>query len=421
MQISLDKLFQKKIQTSEVNLPSEVWIAIETKLRKRRRVRIFWSVFGISFVILIISILVFYPPKKELPINFHKNTNLKELKDEQVKTKKKSNLIKDLKNKKTKKIFSPVSNISVEKRSELSNSQNYNTIKTKDNNKLESNRHKKAYDYNKTEEILKDDSFQKDKKSISVKKKINKIDSLAHKRRKDSLPVKNEKKWIVTPVFGFSNSGRFTKNSSVIDSRFDDNPSSGLISKLFGYKIGFKLSDKVYLQTGIISKELSFITKELFLKGIKGNNSLLNVNYDPDVLIRFSNNNRNLPGEPEAQKSDLIQTIGYLELPIEIKYRLYNKSKFRTNFIGGLSLLYLNKNEILAKTDLFTKKIATANNLSTYSVSFNIGLDIDYNLSRRFVFNTAIMFKKHYQTYNRYSDKTAPFVIGIHTGIGYRF
>ena len=161
MQISLDKLFQKKIQTSEVNLPSEVWIAIETKLRKRRRVRIFWSVFGISFVILIISILVFYPPKKELPINFHKNTNLKELKDEQVKTKKKSNLIKDLKNKKTKKIFSPVSNISVEKRSELSNSQNYNTIKTKDNNKLESNRHKKAYDYNKTEEILKDDSFQK--------------------------------------------------------------------------------------------------------------------------------------------------------------------------------------------------------------------------------------------------------------------
>ena len=45
MQISLDKLFQKKIQTSEVNLPSEVWIAIETKLRKRRRVRIFWSGF----------------------------------------------------------------------------------------------------------------------------------------------------------------------------------------------------------------------------------------------------------------------------------------------------------------------------------------------------------------------------------------
>jgi preprotein translocase subunit SecF len=163
MQISLDKLFQKKIQTSEVNLPSEVWIAIETKLRKRRRVRIFWSVFVISFVILIISILIFYPPKKELPINFYKNTNLKELKDEQVKTKKKSNLGTDLKNKKTKKIFSSVSNISVEKRSELSNSQNYNTIKTKDNNKLESNRHKKAYDYNKTEEILKDDSFQKNK------------------------------------------------------------------------------------------------------------------------------------------------------------------------------------------------------------------------------------------------------------------
>jgi hypothetical protein len=357
-----------------------------------------------------------------LPIDFYKNTNSKEFKDEQVKSEQKNNLITVSKYKKSKKIFSSVSNISDEKKSELSNNQNYNTIKAKVNNKLESDDNKNAHNYNKKEESLKDKSFEKSKKNISIKKKIKKINSSAYKRKKDSLTAKNQKNWTITPVFGFSNSGRFTKNNSVIDSRFDENPTSGLISKMYGYKIEFKVSDKVSLQTGVISKKVSFITKELFLTDIIiGNNNLLNINYDPEILIRFSNNNLNLSGDPEAEKSSLIQTIGYLEIPIEIKYKLYNKSKFRTNFVGGLSLLKLNKNEILAKTDLFSRKIAVTNNLSTYSISFNVGLDIDYNLSKRFVINTAIMFKKHYQTYNRYSDKTAPFVMGIHTGIGYRF
>ena len=422
MKISLDKLLQKKIEASEVNLPSEVWKTIVTKLRKRRQVRLYWLVFGISFVILISSMLVFSPSKKKLPIDFYKNTNSKEFKDEQVKSEQKNNLITVSKYKKSKKIFSSVSNISDEKKSELSNNQNYNTIKAKVNNKLESDDNKNAHNYNKKEESLKDKSFEKSKKNISIKKKIKKIDSSAYKRKKDSLTAKNQKKWTITPVFGFSNSGRFTKNNSVIDSRFDENPTSGLISKMYGYKIEFKVSDKVSLQTGVISKKVSFITKELFLTDIIiGNNNLLNINYDPEILIRFSNNNLNLSGDPEAEKSSLIQTIGYLEIPIEIKYKLYNKSKFRTNFVGGLSLLKLNKNEILAKTDLFSRKIAVTNNLSTYSISFNVGLDIDYNLSKRFVINTAIMFKKHYQTYNRYSDKTALFVMGIHTGIGYRF
>ena len=64
MKISLDKLFQKKIEASEVNLPSDVWKTIVTKLRKRRQVRLFWLVFGISFVILISSMLIFSPSKK---------------------------------------------------------------------------------------------------------------------------------------------------------------------------------------------------------------------------------------------------------------------------------------------------------------------------------------------------------------------
>ena len=46
-----------------------------------------------------------------------------------------------------------------------------------------------------------------------------------------------------------------------------------------------------------------------------------------------------------------------MEMPFELKYRMFGSSKFNTNLIGGFSFLYLNKNEIRAKTDIFSRSI----------------------------------------------------------------
>ena len=141
----------------------------------------------------------------------------------------------------------------------------------------------------------------------------------------------------------------------------------------------------------------------------------------PSVLVRFSTSNINLSGDPGAQSVSLVQTIGYTEFPLEIRYAVYNKPKLKANFIVGLSFLYLEKNEIRSKTGLFSERIASVNNLLDSSLSYNFGLDIDYDLSKRFVFNAAIMLKKHFNTYSNYNNKTGPFVRGIHAGIGYKF
>jgi len=263
------------------------------------------------------------------------------------------------------------------------------------------------------------DSLTNKLENIKKERKPFKIEKKAFE--KDTLLKGEKNKWTITPVLGVLHSGRFIKNISAIDSRFDENSSSGLTSVSYGSTVSYKISDKVSLQSGIMLKEVRFITKELFLTDIITGNDLFKVEYNPDVLVRFSNSNLNRSGEPEAPKASLVQTISYIEVPFEVKYKVYNKSKFSTSFVGGLSYLFLNKNEIRAKTSLSSKKIAEANNLLSSSVSFNFGLAIDYSLSKKLFLNMNIMFKRHHKTYKRLDNKTDPFVTGVYTGVGYRF
>ncbi|MGY8970922.1 MAG: hypothetical protein ACKVK2_05005, partial [Flavobacteriales bacterium] len=200
---------------------------------------------------------------------------------------------------------------------------------------------------------------------------------------------------------------------------FDDNQSSGLISNILGFNVVFRATNRISIQTGIISKELRFITEGLFLTEFIPDVNPTNIVYNPGVEVRFTNSPE--IGGAYSESTSLTQTIVYMEMPFELKYRMFGSLKFNTNFIGGFSFLYLNKNEIRAKSNLLSRSIGKADNILTTSLSVNLGLDIEYHLSKRFVFNSAFMFKKHYNTYLNYGNEAAPYTIGMHAGIGYKF
>lgn len=445
MKISIDKLFQNKIKESKIPIPSEVWTAVETELKRRRMLRFLYWFVGVGFVSLMSFMFLFSQTEKLSAKDIHKNTTSKESSKNKIETsidnkdafseKYKENQIKSQTKKDAGRNLSiniikgkatginkttDVENISLaakkgETTSFTSESKNNQHIKNK---KIVSGLAKKQPVKKEKSDGSKNDSLN----SLTLKK----IDSSKVLKKsaviKEEKPVVTEKnrKWSITPVFGAFNSRRYSEISLALDNSFDDNSSVGLPSISYGYKLAYEVSDKLSLQLGIVSKEVRFLTKDLFLTDIIGFNSS-NIVYNPDILVRFSTSNINLSGEPDAQSVSLVQTIGYTEFPFEIRYAVYNKPKLKANFIIGLSFLYLNKNEIRSKTGLFTERIASVSNLLDSSLSYNLGLDIDYDLSKRFVFNAAIMLKKHFNTYSNYNNKTGPFVRGIHAGVGYRF
>ena len=435
MKINIDKLFQNKIKELKVTPPYGVWSSIETKLKRRRMLRFF----GVSFVSLMSFMFLFSHAEKIVTTDLQKNTTTKQLVKEDPANK--FSIVPEVKT--TKKVSLFVSDKSKEGHLKLTSTQKISS--PKNSRKLSSNYKK--------QESVKEESFQKVIKNSVVEKKlkkfdysVNNLDSLKKIKKKDlkkkrkEIVKKNDsidsikfnkdkrKRWNVIPVLGVSNSGRFSKNTTTLGSQravtypekyFDDNQSSGLISNILGFNVVFRATNRISIQTGIISKELRFVTEGLFLTEFIPDVNPTNIVYNPGVEVRFTNTPE--IGGTYSESTSLTQTIVYMEMPFELKYRMFGSLKFNTNFVGGFSFLYLNKNEIRAKSNLLSRSIGKADNILTTSLSVNLGLDIEYHLSKRLVFNSAFMFKKHYNTYLNYGNEAAPYTIGMHAGIGYKF
>ena len=430
MKINIDKLFRNKIKEFKVTTPDGVWSAVETKLKRRRMLRFF----GLSFVSLMGFMFLFFQAEKIVTTDLQKNTTTKQLVKEDSANK--FSIVPEVKT--LEKVSSFVSDKSKEGQLKLISS-------PKNSSKLSSNFIIK--------ESIREESFQKVITNTVVEKQLKKFDSPVNnldslkkikkkdlKKKRKELVKKNDaidsikfekdkrKRWNVIPVLGVSNSGRFSKNTTTLGSLravtypekyFDDNQSSGLISNILGFNVVFRATNRISIQTGIISKELRFITEGLFLTEFIPDVNPTNIVYNPGVEVRFTNTPE--IGGAYSESTSLTQTIVYMEMPFELKYRMFGNLKFNTNFIGGFSFLYLNKNEIRAKSNLLSRSIGKADNILTTSLSVNLGLDIEYHLSKRFVFNSAFMFKKHYNTYLNYGNEAAPYTIGMHAGIGYKF
>jgi len=423
MKKNLDKLFKEKIIESKVTAPSESWPIIEAKLKRKRNIRLGYM-FSILGAFSLISFMLFSTHTETLPTKpLQKNTSLKN-----------EVILKDVD---LNKIDSNEDNLPVSEPQEDSKKL-YATIATKKESKNNTALEKTPF-------------FEKKVKDTIIEKQVKKIDSLVNSldhlvdhlkddlkkekkkliKKKDSIDVakfnkEKRRRWNVIPVFGISNSGRLSKNVSTLgtlravtypNEYFDDNKSSGLISSTYGFNVVFRATNRISIQTGVFSKELRFLTEGLFLSEFIPDVNPTNIIYNPGVEVRFSNT----PEIGGSESTSLTQTIVYMEMPFELKYRMFGSSKFNTNLVGGFSFLYLNKNEIRAKTNTLSRSIGRASNLLTTSSSLNIGLDIEYHLSKRLVFNSAVMFKKHYNTYKDYNNEYSPYNVGMHVGIGYKF
>ncbi len=442
MKINIDKLFQNKIKESRITAPDGVWSAVEKTLKRRRMLRFLSWLIGVSFVSLMSFMFLFFQAEKKSAADTTKKSTSKEYSKNKIETnidnkdavsgKFEKNQIKNNKKKIVNRNLS--TNITKGKATYVNKTTDVKNTPlvakkveiTSFTSESKNNQHKKIISgLPKKQPVKQEKSFGSKNDSLNSLA-LKKIDSLkvlkknAVTNEEKPVVVEKNRKWSITPIFGVFNSSRYSEISLALDNSFEDNSSVGLPSISFGYKLAYEVSDKLSLQLGIMSKEVRFLTKDLFLTDITDFNSS-NIVYNPGVLVRFSTSNINISGDPGAQSVSLVQTIGYTEFPFEIRYAVYNKPKLKANFIVGLSFLFLEKNEIRSKTGLFSESIASVDNLLDSSLSYNFGLDIDYDLSKRFVFNAAIMLKKHFNTYSNYNNKTGPFVRGIHAGIGYKF
>jgi len=228
----------------------------------------------------------------------------------------------------------------------------------------------------------------------------------------------------IAPVYYNSLSG-----GSPIDSQLAANKKKGQLTTSYGLGVGYAVNKRLTIRTGLNKVELGYDTQDVAINSspeTSGGPRIKNINLTPgaESLNIVSSTNFSVAQIPSSFSSlfdsSLNQRFGYLEVPLELSYKVSDK-KMKINVIAGVSTFFLNKNEIYTETNGKTTFIGEANNLNKMSYSTNFGFGFNYKIAKAFNFNFEPMFKYQLNAFSNDSGNFKPYILGVYSGFSYKF
>ncbi|MEL1246936.1 hypothetical protein [Flavobacterium helocola] len=218
---------------------------------------------------------------------------------------------------------------------------------------------------------------------------------------------------------------------SSIDQQFDSNSKNYATTLSLGIAGSYAINNKLSLKTGVNNINISYNTNDVLfdarINTVENNIPTISRNPEASNMVFSSKvgNVETLSGDVENviienNVGALQQNISYIEVPLELSYKLLDK-KFGIEVIGGMSTLFLNQNNISLLANGIEMEVGRANNLNSIHFSSNVGLGFKYSFWKSFNANFQPMFKYQINTFSENSGNFKPYFIGLYTGISFSF
>src|SRR5690606_29187474 len=239
------------------------------------------------------------------------------------------------------------------------------------------------------------------------KKSLIEVVEEQEKEKEIAVAKTDENRWSinpnVAPVYYNSIGG-----GSPIDTQFSDNSKSGDINMSYGINIAYQVNEKLSVRSGVNKVNYGYNTQDVKFTSSTQGEAMHNVNYSAKSSnIKVSDNNSNvLDSSAEINafvnvtsasgvnvfEGAMNQSFAYLEVPLELKYRITD-SKFGVNLIGGVSSLFLTDNQIILESKDLVTEMGEANNVNDVNFSTNVGIGFVYKFTKSLQFSVEPMFK----------------------------
>ena len=422
---NIDRLFQENFKEMEVFPPDRVWNNIEMHLQGRSRNKVvpfFRKLSGVAVAALLFFSLglgYFKPWKKDTLLNnsgtiqnSKSNTNVtpvidqNNLAEQNITAAITDDVNKTVQEGKVVKMEVPV--VAEAKKNDFKFAdEEGNVIANKD--------------LTEKEEKITDKSLNINREFLQTS-----IESAISSNEKVNIKSESGKKWSVGPTIApvYLNS---LQQGSPISENLRNNAISSDEAFSYGVKVNYQLTDKINIQSGLNRLELGYNTKDvnLSIASSKYPNNNINAKNSAIYLSSSQNSRPNIESSTVAGKTDiegeLNQSFEYLEIPLEMKYNLF-ESKVGLNLVGGFSTYILTDNQVsFVLPNLNETKIGEANNLNSFNFSGNLGFDIDYKITQDWFLNVTPMLKYQFNTFSNSSGNFQPYYFGVYSGVNYRF
>lgn len=222
---------------------------------------------------------------------------------------------------------------------------------------------------------------------------------------------------------------------SPLSQQFAENSKQGDVTISYGVNIAYQISKRLSIRSGLNAVDMGYATDGIeFGPAISSaQHHQLNVRFNspsgsqPNIALSDGKTPLYTPDSELQARSEnsyqgsINQKFGYLEVPLELKYRLID-TKIGVNIIGGFSSLFLTDNKVTISSDNNLKsEVGEASNLNDTSFSTNIGIGLDYQFSEKLLFNLEPMFKYQMGTFSSDDGGFSPYMLGVYTGLSFSF
>ncbi|MGB5435136.1 MAG: outer membrane beta-barrel protein [Maribacter sp.] len=253
-------------------------------------------------------------------------------------------------------------------------------------------------------------------------------------KEEEGITEVKESKWSAGPSIAPVYFNAFG-NGSPVHSIFVPNSKSGDVNLSYGLAISYEINKKLSIKTGIHKVDYGYNTNDVaFTSTLEriGNGQIENINYSSasrNILVDSKSDNFNsltnrtaldVATQNPSLSGVMAQQFGYLEIPLELKYALVDRT-FGVDLIGGLSSLILVDNSVSLTSGELTTEMGEANNVNTMNFSTNIGFGVNYKFTPKVQLNIAPMFKYQLNTFSGTAGDFQPFTIGVYSGLNFKF
>ena len=467
----IDRLFQEGFKDFEATPKDAIWQNIEAKLnqnkKKRRVIPIWWRYAGIAalFLLLLTVGSLYFNNDNSLPTNQVVDTENVFPEKSTIPNKaiiSSNNIASDNNENQDSNTLSNSHNSiqPTSKDNDFSNTNlNTSAIKSDDENQILVNKNNAYINRSEENTLAKIDQGASDNvipemEIVGKKTHSNKqdISSIADTKTEESNPLMNSNakntltieeaiaeskkeveatylnKWSVgthaAPIY-FNSLGK----GSSLDAQFNENSKSGEVTMSYGVSASYAFNKKLSIRSGINKVNLGYNTNNVIVFesiGLSSNSrALKNVdtnNSGENFSLISGESVSNIVNEPfiKTSNTSVNQSLGFIEIPLEIEYALINK-KLGFNIIGGFSSFILSNNELFSEFNGNRTRIGEATNLNKVSYSANFGLGLNYKITKKLDLNLEPLFKYQINTFNNTSGNFKPYFIGVYTGIGLKF
>ena len=442
-----DKLSQPQLP------PMDAWKNIQEKLdekeKKKRIIPLFYWI-GSTAACLVAGISIYYFNQNDAVNVNHIPTN------EVVKTKSTSkesieknwnNIDHTNENSSDKKIVSSVKNSTESNQKTIQHSNSYlenvigestlfsNTIPNQKDDKT-----KELAQTNSTQNdnFVQNNSISTQKNEVSEKEVKPKILEekplelvLQEEKKKEKEKVEIKQKSPLLTVSSYINPTKMLDSKSILADEFNDHTIKNNLTVAYGAKVSVRINDKINVRSGIAKVELeqnttnvnSGINMGVYALSASNPKTSNNITYHSNIRVIPDQSNQNaVMTMLSSETNNMEQKVHYIEIPLEVEYKLASFDKFNLLATAGGSYYVVTKNTI-SLADVNTRsqyKLGEASNLNDMSYSANAGVKLEYNLSNRSSINLEPNYRYMLNPLKNVDTKN-PSLLGLNLGFSIKF